>query len=116
MSEPGETSEPREKADPAALALRARPQPITRLNRRTIAALISGVVIAVVLAATWGLQPKARRSTVPEPEAPKTERVPRAEGLEALPRDYASVPHVPTLGPPLGELGRARLSKRGKSA
>jgi type IV secretion system protein TrbI len=110
MSEAGETSEPREKADPAALALRARPQPITRLNRRTIAALISGVVIAVVLAATWGLQPKARRSTVPEAEAPKTERVPRAEGLEALPRDYASVPHAPTLGPPLGELGRARLS------
>jgi type IV secretion system protein TrbI len=111
MSETGETSEPRAKGDPAALALRARPQPITRLNRRTIAALIGGVVIAVVLAATWGLQPKARRSTVPEPVAPKTERVPRAEGLEALPRDYASVPHAPTLGPPLGELGRARLSK-----
>ena len=110
MSEPGETSEPGEKADPAALALRARPQPITRLNRRTIAVLITGVVIAVVLAATWGLQPKGRRSTVPEPEAPKTERVTRAEGLEALPRDYASVPHAPALGPPLGELGRARLS------
>lgn len=111
MSEAGEASELREKADPAALALRAGPQPITRLNRRNIAAMIIGVVIAVVLAATWGLQPKERRSTVPEPEAPKTERVPRAEGLEALPRDYASVPHAPTLGPPLGELGRARLSK-----
>ncbi|MGV8495485.1 TrbI/VirB10 family protein, partial [Pseudomonas aeruginosa] len=45
------------KVAPEAVALRAQPRPVTRLNRRTLAILVGGPV--VVLGATiWSLQPQ----------------------------------------------------------
>jgi len=100
------------KADPEAMALRASPRPVVRLNRRMLAA-IAGTLAAVVLGATlWSLQPY-RRERNPAAELYNVDRIAKAESLDRLPRDYAGVarpvpPAVPQLGEPLpGDLGPA---------
>lgn len=104
------------KVDPESLALRARPRPVTRLNRRVLVAG-AGVLAVVVLGATlWSLQP-SRRTRDPGPELINVDRVNRAEKLDTLPRDYSKLPappkpaaSVPVLGEPLpGDLGPAIL-------
>jgi type IV secretory pathway VirB10-like protein len=97
------------KEDPATLALRAPPRPVTRLNRRTVAALMSGVGLIVFLATMWALQPKRNKKPDSGPELQATQQVTHADGLQTLPRDYASIPKVPQLGPPAGEFGRPVL-------
>jgi type IV secretory pathway VirB10-like protein len=97
------------KEDPATLALRASPRPVTRLNRRTIAALMGGVGLIVFLATMWALQPKRNQKPDKGPELHSTQQVTHADGLQTLPRDYASIPKVPQLGPPAGEFGRPVL-------
>ena len=97
-------------ADPAKepadhLALRAPPRPVVRLNRRNLM-IATGIVGLGVFGATWW----ALRPQTPRPAAadapPRVERVPRPEGLSALPQDYGSLPNIPVLGAPVGELGR----------
>ena len=51
------------KVAPEAVALRAQPRPVTRLNRRTLAILVGGLSVAVLGATIWSLQPQ-RRGTV----------------------------------------------------
>jgi type IV secretory pathway VirB10-like protein len=97
------------KEDPATLALRASPRPVTRLNRRTIAALMGGVGLIVFLATMWALQPNRNQKPDKGPELHSTQQVTHADGLQTLPRDYASIPKVPQLGPPAGEFGRPVL-------
>lgn len=100
-----------QKEDAARLALRARPKPVTRLNRRTLiiaAAIIACCILSVSL---WSLQPKqVKNSEIKAPESKPAQKVSQAEGLANLPKDYASVPtatkKVLQLGAPLGELGR----------
>ena len=100
------------KADPEAMALRASPRPVVRLNRRMLA-LIAGTLAAVVLGATlWSLEPH-RRERNPAAELYNVDRIAKAESLDRLPRDYVGVgrpapPAVPQLGEPLpGDLGPA---------
>lgn len=100
------------KLDPSGMALRAPPRAVTRLNRRVLVGL-AGLLAAAVLGATlWSLRP-GWRLREPAPELYNVERVPRAEDLERLPKDYgqlppASPPSVPVLGEPLpGDLGPA---------
>ena len=102
------------KAGPEAMALRAPPRPVVRLNRRMLA-VIAGALAAVVLGATlWSLQP-AKRDRNPATELYNVDRVAKAESLDQLPKDYAGVaawpafpPAVPQLGEPLpGDLGPA---------
>jgi len=105
---------PPPKADPERLALRAQPRPVARLNRRTLATLGGVSALAVLGAAVWALQGPSFRSGAPNQELYNVDRVPRAEGLEGLPRDYGNLPPVapavPQLGPPLpGDLGRPIL-------
>jgi type IV secretion system protein VirB10 len=97
------------KEDPATLSLRASPRPVTRLNRRTIAALVGGVGLIVFLATMWALQPRSNKKPDTGPELQATQQVTHADGLETLPRDYSSIPKVPQLGPPAGEFGRPML-------
>ena len=99
------------KVDPESLTLRARPRPVTRLNRRTIA-LAVGVLAAAVLGATlWSLQSQRRQARDAPTELHNVDRVARAEGLDQLPLDYSKVPRPtapspPMLGDPLpGDLG-----------
>ncbi|MFL4123214.1 TrbI/VirB10 family protein [Pseudomonas aeruginosa] len=100
------------KVAPEAVTLRAQPQPITRLNRRTLAILAGGLSVAVLGALMWSLQPQ-RRGAGESTELYNVDRVSRSEGLERLPTDYSQLPpalppEMPELGPPLpGDLGPA---------
>ncbi|MBD1600846.1 TrbI/VirB10 family protein [Pseudomonas typographi] len=91
-----------------AVALRAQPRPVTRLNRRTLAILAGGLSVAVLGALMWSLQPQ-RRGASEQTELYNVDRVSKSEGLDALPADYSKLPpKVPELGPPLpGDLGPA---------
>ena len=100
------------KVAPEAVALRAQPRPVTRLNRRTLAILVGGLSVAVLGATIWSLQPQ-RRSADEQTELYNVDRVSKSEGLDGLPADYSKLPPalppaVPELGPPLpGDLGPA---------
>ncbi|MBS7777724.1 TrbI/VirB10 family protein [Acidovorax sp. CCYZU-2555] len=98
------------KAAPEDVTLRAPPRPVTRLNRRVLAALAGGLSVAVLGALVWSLQPQRRNANEPT-ELYNVDRVSRSEGLDQLPADYSKLPPpvpiaVPELGPPLpGDLG-----------
>ena len=95
------------KVAPEAVALRAQPRPVTRLNRRTLAILAGGLSVAVLGATIWSLQPH-RRGAGEQTELYNVDRVSKSEGLDGLPSDYSKLPKVPELGPPLpGDLGPA---------
>ena len=96
------------KVAPEAVALRAQPRPVTRLNRRTLAILTGGLSVAVLGATIWSLQPH-RRGAGEHTELYNVDRVSKSEGLDGLPADYSKLPaKVPELGPPLpGDLGPA---------
>ena len=94
------------KVAPEAVALRAQPRSVTRLNRRTLAILTGGLSVAVLGATIWSLQPHRRGSG--QNELYNVDRVSKSEGLDGLPSDYSKLPKVPELGPPLpGDLGPA---------
>ncbi|MFT0534362.1 TrbI/VirB10 family protein [Castellaniella hirudinis] len=101
------------KVAPEAVALRAQPRPVTRLNRRTLAMLMGGLSVAVLGATIWSLQPH-RRSADEQPELYNVDRVSKSEGLDGLPADYSKLPQkVPELGPPLpGDLGPAIVNSQ----
>ncbi|MBP6895713.1 MAG: TrbI/VirB10 family protein [Pseudacidovorax sp.] len=100
------------KVAPESVALRARPRPVTRLNRRMLAVLAGSLAAAVLGATLWSLQPRQRRAGE-QAELYNVDRVPRSDGLSQLPADYSKLPPrlpsgVPELGPPLpGDLGPA---------
>jgi type IV secretion system protein TrbI len=100
------------KLEPEAVALRASPLPVTRLNRRMLA-LGAGTLAAAVLGGTmWSLQSNKRERN-PATELYNVDRVSRAENLDQLPKDYAGLPPAlkptpPVLGERLpGDLGPA---------
>ena len=95
------------KVAPEAVALRAQPRPVARLNRRTLAILTGGLSVAVLGATIWSLQPH-RHGAGEQNELYNVDRVSKSEGLDGLPSDYSKLPKVPELGPPLpGDLGPA---------
>ncbi|QIL69159.1 TrbI/VirB10 family protein [Diaphorobacter sp. HDW4B] len=101
-----------DKVAPEAVALRAQPRPVTRLNRRTLAILTGGLSVAVLGATIWSLQPHRRGAGV-QNELYNVDRVSKSEGLDGLPSDYSKLPKVPALGPPLpGDLGPAIVASQ----
>ncbi len=99
------------KVDAEALALRAKPRPVTRINRRVLI-LLSGTGLLLIFGATiFALDPPRlfdRDET--GRELIRTENPPTPEGLEGLPRNYGDLPKPVELGPPLpGDLGGAIL-------
>lgn len=106
MSGPADTPPP--KVDPETLALRARPRPVTRFNRRV---LIAGTAFAAAILlglAFLALEPPTYGSGQGGEELLDAGRNRPADGLEALPRDYGEVRPVPRLGPALsGDIGPA---------
>ena len=99
-------SVPRKK-DAATFELRARPRPVTRLNRKTLAAILAIFAIAVLIAAMIGLRRPSPRSPIAPPQATGPTQVAHAQGLAAMPRSYAGVRTYPQLGAPAGEFGPA---------
>ena len=106
------------KVSPESVALRAQPQPVTRLNRRSLAVMVGLLALGVLGATVWSLQPKARREPSDPAELFNVDRVSRSEGLGKLPADYSKLPQpllatIPELGPPLpGDLGHAIVKSR----
>ena len=101
-----------DKVAPEAVALRAQPRPVTRLNRRTLAILTGGLSVAVLGATIWSLQPH-RRGVGEQNELYNVDRVSKSEGLDGLPSDYSKLPKVPELGQPLpGDLGPAIVASQ----
>ena len=99
------------KVAPEAVALRAQPRPVTRLNRRTLALLTGGLSVAVLGATIWSLQPHRRGGG--QNELYNVDRVSKSEELDGLPSDYSKLPKVPELGPPLpGDLGPAIVASQ----
>lgn len=105
-------------ASPVAPPFRLRSEGprVTRLSRNV---LIGGTALALILvcgAVLWALQGDRLRGVASQ-ELYTTERSRVADGLAALPRDYAGVPRdVPPLGPPLpGDLGRPIVAAQGQS-
>ena len=107
-----------DKVPPETVALRAQPHPVTRLNRRTLAALAGGLSVAVLGATIWSLQPPKPRGGSDSTELYNVDRVSRSEGLDRLPSDYSKLPPPPPeLGPPLpGDLGRAIVQSQRSAA
>ena len=96
------------KVAPEAVALRAQPRPVTRLNRRTLAMFMGGLSVAVLGATIWSLQPH-RRGAGEQTELYNVDRVSKSEGLDGLPADYSKLPQ----GPPLpGDLGPAIVASQ----
>src|SRR3546814_6320240 len=102
-----------DKVAPEAVALRAQPRPVTRLNRRTLAILVGSLSVAVLGATIWALQPQ-RRGASEQTELYNVYRVSKSEGLDGLPADYSKLPpKLPELGPPLpGDLGPAIVNSQ----
>ena len=99
------------KVAPEAVALRAQPRPVTRLNRRTLAILTGGLSVAVLGATIWSLQPHRRGGE--QNELYNVDRVSKSEELDGLPSDYSKLPKVAELGPPLpGDLGPAIVASQ----
>ena len=101
------------KVAPEAVALRAQPRPVTRLNRRTLAVLVGGLSVAVLGVTIWS-SPPHRRGAGEQTELYNVDRVSKSEGLDGLPSDYSKLPSkVPELGPPLpGDLGPAIVNSQ----
>ena len=107
--DPSGPEPPAPKIDPEELALRAKPRPVTRINRRVLM-LLSGTGLLLIFGATiFALDPPRlfdRDDT--GRELIRTENATRPEGLDALPRDYGGLPPPVQLGPPLpGDIGPA---------
>jgi type IV secretion system protein TrbI len=99
-----------------ALRLRAERPRITRLSRKVLA---GGTALALLLISggvLWALRSNHPHNPAPD-ELYSTDHHNVADGLTALPQDYAGIPHdVPRLGPPLpGDLGRPIVTAEGQS-
>lgn len=93
------------KIPPEDLELRAKPRPVTRVNRKVLIGGTAIVCLALFGAVLFALDPPDWRSAQKPEELYNTDRKPTAEGLSKLPQSYEGVPQ---LGPPLpGDLGDA---------
>ena len=97
------------KEPPEDLRLRARPRPVTRLNRTALMIAGAGAAVVIFGAMSVALRPPRAIAEEKRKELYNTETKPTAEGLEALPKTYADA--APKLGRPLpGDLGAAILN------
>ena len=100
------------KTNPEELALRTRPRPVTRINRRVLMVLVGAGSLLVLGATIFALDPPSlfdRKET--GSELYNVTNKPTPEGLQRLPSRYSELAPPPVeLGPPLpGDLGGAVL-------
>jgi type IV secretion system protein VirB10 len=100
-----------------AFRLRSAGPRVTRLSRNVLIGGTALAAVAICGAVLWALQGDRLRGVAPQ-ELYTTDRRSVADGLAALPRDYAGIRRdAPTLGPPLpGDLGRPIVAAPGQPA
>jgi len=131
-SDPGDPANPEPKVAPETLELRARPQPVTRINRKVLiggAAVLLLLISGIVLVA---LKPPSLRIASPQ-ELFNVDHKPITDGLSKLPASYdgvkrdtktdapKSAPGVPELtasaiGDPIAEAERVEKSRLARMA
>ncbi|MVT72297.1 TrbI/VirB10 family protein [Bradyrhizobium cajani] len=104
--------------DPSgSFRLRAEQPRVTRLSRKVLAGGTAVVLFVIGGTVLWSLASNRHRNQATD-EVYSTDHHNVADGITALPKDYAGVPRqaVPQLGPPLpGDLGRPILAAQGQS-
>ncbi|MGX4770584.1 TrbI/VirB10 family protein [Bradyrhizobium guangdongense] len=108
-------SEAQEKQS-TAFRLRGEHPRVTRLSRKVLASASAVALLIIGGAVMWSLHPSHPLSQSVD-ELYSTVHHNFADGLVALPKDYAGVPRqpIPQLGPPLpGDLGRPILAAQGQ--
>lgn len=94
-----------------ALKLRAKPKPVTQINRKVVIAGIAVGAVLLFLAASIALDPPKVGGDEEPRELYNTRNKPKADALAVLPASYdqlATTKKVPQLGPPIpGDLGGA---------
>ncbi|MGY3235582.1 type IV secretory pathway VirB10-like protein [Bradyrhizobium sp. USDA 4448] len=96
--------------------LRAEHPRVTRLSRKVLAAGSAVALLVISGAVLWSLQKNGPRDHAAD-ELYSTDHHNVADGITALPKDYAGIPRqpIPQLGPPLpGDLGRPILAAQGQ--
>ncbi|MGA4814795.1 hypothetical protein ACPA9J_02885 [Pseudomonas aeruginosa] len=115
--EPGRHPRPRHAAGgqgaPEAVALRAQPRPVTRLNRRTLAILVGGLSVAVLEATIWSRYSRSGAGPTEQTELYNVDHVSKSRAGWPAGRLLKLTPKVPELGPPLpGDLGPAIVASQ----
>lgn len=96
------------KEDPEHLALRAKPRPVTRLNKKALMIAAAAASLLIFAAASIALKPPRALGDTKAKELYNVDTKPTAEGLDALPKSYGEVKSK--LGRPLpGDLGPLML-------
>ena len=98
-----------------ALKLRARPRPVTQINRKVVIAGAGVGAMLLFLAASIALDPPKANGDKEARELYNTRNKPKADALAALPASYDQMPPAiaaaPQLGPPIpGDLGGTVLA------
>ncbi|CCD93506.1 putative conjugal transfer protein trbI [Bradyrhizobium sp. ORS 375] len=90
--------------------------PVTRLSRNVLAGASAVALLLIGGAGVWTLQ-TSKPSKPASTEHYSTDHHDIADGLSALPRDYANFPsNVPLIGPPLpGDLGGPIVAAQGQA-
>lgn len=97
-----------DKQNSETLELRAKPRPVTRLNKKALMVSAGGAALLIFAAMSVALKPPKAVGGAEAKELYNVDTKPTAEGLDALPKSYADV--KPDLGAPLpGDLGAALL-------
>lgn len=108
---PGPAATPLSDGTAQSLRLGAERPKITRLSRKVLAGGSAFALLLISGVALWALRSNHSHNPAPG-ELYSTDHHNVADGLRALPQDYAGIPRdVPRLGPPLpGDLGRPILT------
>ena len=92
------------------LAIRAKPKPVRRFNRKALIGLVGATGLFILSAAAIAFRDDSGANSGQSPELYKTNRNNLPDQITAMPADYSEV--KPKLGPPLpGDLGPAFLGK-----
>ncbi len=89
-SSDSEPPKPATKVAPGTLELRARPQPVTRINPRVLIAVAAGGLIGIAAIVLLALRPPSFRSDVAQ-ELYAVDHKPISDGLAKLPTSYEDI-------------------------
>jgi len=130
-SEPGPGAPGRDTKDGEPLELRARPRPVTRINRKLLAGVVGCGLLLLAGLVMVALNPPSWRGTALPTELYNVDNKPKSDGLARLPATYEGVGgtrkdvskgpdaqklHVPDLDSERADAERGRLAKQARES